>query len=79
MLNDAFKKIICRAPTDKEIKILSEYWNDKATYFKNNQAQAKQIINVGQYKPTFNQNDALAAFMQVIQIIYNMEEAITKS
>jgi hypothetical protein len=79
MLNDAFKKIICRAPTDKEIKILSEYWNDKAAYFKNNQAQAKQIINVGQYKPTFNQNDALAAFMQVIQIIYNMEEAITKS
>lgn len=79
MLNEAFKKIICRTPTDKEIKILSEYWNSKETYFKNNQAQAKQIINVGQYKPTFNQNDALAAFMQVIQIIYNMEEAITKS
>lgn len=78
-IETAFKKIICRVPTSKELKILQEYWDDKEAYFKNNKNIAKQLINVGQYKPSIQKNDSLAALMQVIQIIYNMEEAITKT
>ena len=66
-------------PDKKEAAILLDYWKEKQTYFTNNKKLADKTINVGQYKPVIKDNTALAALMQVIQVIYNMEEAITKT
>ncbi len=78
-VEEAFRKIICRIPDRKEMGILTEYWNEKQTLFKTDKKSAEKIIAVGQYKPVTKNTAELAALMQVIQVIYNMEEAITKT
>ncbi len=79
VVEEAFKKIICRMPEKKEASLLMDYWNEKQSYFANNKKLADKTIAVGQYKPVTKDNAALAALMQVIEVIYNMEEAITKT
>lgn len=74
-----FRRIICRAPDKKELDILVNYLSDRKAYFKSHTADADKIIKVGIYKPVTKSNTELAAMMQVMQVIYNMEEAITKT
>ena len=52
---------------------------ERQSYFKANPKEADKIIKVGEYKPKVKSNTDLAAMMQVMQVIYNMEEAITKT
>ena len=79
IVNTAFKRIICRTPDKKETDILLNYWNDEKTYFKSNANNAAKVIKLGEYKPSTKNISELAALMQTIQIIYNMEEAIMKT
>jgi len=78
-IRSGFKKIICRDPEAKEIELLNNYWKEKQAYFKSNKEAANKVIKVGEYKAAFNSTTDLAAMMQVMQVIYNMEEAITKT
>ena len=78
-ISNSFRRIICRKPDDKEIKILVNYWNERQAWFKAHPAAAGKVIKVGEYKPAYKSNIDLAAMMQVMQVIYNMEEAITKT
>ena len=78
-IDKAFRNIICRAPEQKETTVLQEYLQQRQSFFKANSAEAAKIIKAGEYKPHSKNNAELAALMQVIQVIYNMEEAITKT
>ncbi len=78
-IDNAFRTIICRRPDNKESKILFDYWKEKQAWFKANTKAADKVIKVGEYKPAWKSNTDLAAMMQVIQVMYNMEEAITKT
>jgi hypothetical protein len=75
-----FRKIICRKPVKKESDMLMSYLKDQQDYFKANADKAEKLIKVGQYKrnKTLAPVD-IAAMMMVMQTIYNMEEAITKT
>ena len=61
--------------------------NDSQVYYlqetkkelKSNQSKVEKIIAVGKYVPKAKNNTDLAATMQMIQVIYNMQEAITKT
>ncbi len=79
MISECFKRIICRTPTSKEIALLRSYYDERVTALKSNPGNAEKIIKVGEYKPVTKSPKDLAALMQVIQVIYNMEEAITKT
>jgi hypothetical protein len=79
-IGKAFRRIICRIPSEKEMTILTNYFKDQLQQFKLKKLDAAATIKVGEYK----MNDTLdvnmtAALMKVINTIYNMEEAITKS
>lgn len=75
-----FRRIICREPKKKEMNILVNYWKDQQSYFKANPDLADNFLKVGEYKPAKeNSSTELAAMMQVMQVIYNMEEAFTKT
>lgn len=77
---DAFKRIICRSPTKKESEILVNYWKEQDAFFRASPASAAEIIQVGEYKRNEKISPSrLAALMQVIQTIYNVDEAITRS
>ncbi|WP_209328819.1 PSD1 and planctomycete cytochrome C domain-containing protein [Lunatimonas salinarum] len=76
----AFRLIVNRHPSDSERKVLEAYHEEQLTYFRDHSEVAQKILNVGE----FPQNGSLdhvdqAALMQVICLIYNLEEAITKS
>ena len=76
---EGFERIICRKPKEKEIEILQNYYRDQLSQFKGNTAKAEKIIKVGYYKPVVSSEINLAALMQTLQVIYNMEEVITKT
>jgi len=79
-INKAFKQIICRAPSAKEQKILNDYYNEQVQLFNAGKLDAAGTLKVGEY-PSQKGIDqkSTAALMKVINTIYNMEEAITKS
>ncbi len=79
-IKTAFHRIICRMPDKKELDILKNYFTDQLQQFKQKKLDAAATINVGEY-PYDDKADVntTAALMKVINTIYNMEEAITKS
>jgi hypothetical protein len=76
----AFRLIVCRKPTEKEIILLSSYYNDQLIAFKKEQSRADKLLAVGEYPiPAKMNKTSVAAMMQVITALYNLEETITKS
>jgi hypothetical protein len=78
-ITNGFRRIICRQPEKKEIDILLRYWKEQQSYFAANPEAVKKTLQVGVYKTTTESRANLAAMMRVMQVIYNMEEAITKT
>ncbi|MCS4433087.1 PSD1 and planctomycete cytochrome C domain-containing protein [Aquiflexum gelatinilyticum] len=78
-IEEAFKRILCRAPNSKELDILSGYFEEELSRFSKDQASADDLFRVGEY-PIKEEKIApnTAAMMQVILAMYNLEEAITK-
>jgi hypothetical protein len=79
-IRESFLRIVCRQPTYKEMKLLTEYYNSEASTFSKDKKHAVTVLNAGEYphEPKVNHVQA-AALMRVINALYNMEEAITKS
>ncbi|MEO5890440.1 MAG: PSD1 and planctomycete cytochrome C domain-containing protein [Ferruginibacter sp.] len=79
-IKKAFHRIICRVENEKETAILKTYYDDQLIQFKEKKLDAKSTLKVGEFPPnkTLDPN-ATAALMKVINMIYNMEEAITKT
>ncbi len=78
-LEMAFRKIVCRKPTDQELKVLQEYYEEETTYFNINKNKAIELLKVGETKgkPEVKTIEK-ASLMHCIQLIYNMEETIVK-
>ncbi len=74
----AFRLIVCRKPTEKEIGVLTGYYAEELKTMKIQNAE--KLLSVGEY-PVSPKVDRvmLAVMMRVISTIYNLEEAITKS
>lgn len=79
LIKEGFERIICRAPSEKELNILSGYYKEQLARFKKEKESVDKMLKVGYYKPVAGSKENLAALMQVMQVIYNMEEAITKT
>ncbi len=76
----AFRKITCRRPDDKEIKILLAGYEEEYARYRANPAEATRFLHVGAY-PQSDKLDPLecAAMMHVVSMIYNLDETISKS
>ena len=79
-IQKAFHRIICRVAGVKEKAILTSYFDEQLLQFKAKQLDAAATILTGEF-PFVNNLDvnATAALMKVINMIYNMEEAIIKT
>lgn len=74
----AFRLIMCRHPQEKELNILTAYYKDELKGM--NKADAEKLLSVGEYPVPSNIDRLnLAAMMKVVDTIYNLEEAITKT
>lgn len=79
-INESFRRIVCRQPTEKEMKLLTDYYNTEASLFSKNKKEAFKVLNVGEHPHEAKVNESqAAALMRVINTLYNMEETITKS
>ncbi|MEJ0103395.1 MAG: PSD1 and planctomycete cytochrome C domain-containing protein [Bacteroidota bacterium] len=78
-ISKAFRLIVCRKATDKELKILNDYYTDQLQLFKDKKLDAQLTLKAGEYKMDDKADaDTSAALMKTISTIYNMEETITK-
>ena len=77
----AFESILCRKPAARELDILKKYYSDQFTVFKNKKAAAEKTMATGEYphSGTAANITKAAALTRVINMIYNMEEAIVKA
>ena len=74
----AFRLIMCRHPQENELTILTAYYNDGLKTIK--KTDAEKLLSVGEYPlPASADKITLAAMMKVVDTIYNLEEAITKT
>jgi hypothetical protein len=72
--------IVCRKPQPEELKILQEYYRDRQAHFRSQPALADKLLDNGEYRlPAKNEFPDVAALMQVITAIYNLEESTSKS
>jgi hypothetical protein len=79
-IRKAFQSIICRVPKKEEFDQLIKYYAQEKLNFEKTPDKAKQFIETGEYRhEKINDVISLAALMQVVQTIYNLDEAITKS
>jgi hypothetical protein len=75
----AFQRILCRKANTTEVANLLSYLQETKKELKTNKTKVAQIIAVGNYAAVVKNSSDLAATMQMIQVIYNMQEAITKT
>jgi hypothetical protein len=76
----AFRRIICRTPTEKEKQLLNELYTEQLKTYEEKKSDPSAILKAGEY-PLNQQVDKnqCAALMKVISTIYNLEEAIVKT
>jgi hypothetical protein len=74
----AFRLIVCRKPTDKEISVLHKAFEEELKTL--TKQTANNLLDVGEYPIPKNLDHlTLAAMMEVVNTIYNLEESITKT
>ncbi len=79
-ITKAFRMIVCRKPTEKEVRILKNYFDEQANLFKQKKLSSTKILSAGEYpQAKVSDRASWAALMQVIGMMYNMEETITKT
>jgi hypothetical protein len=80
LIEDAFRRIVCRKPTDKERSALSEYHQSEIKRFSADKKRAEKFIKIGEYPAAKGLDPTRhAALMQIIHMIYNLEETTVKS
>jgi len=79
-LTPAFRRIVCRYPTKKEQTVINDYYNDQLQLYKQKKLDARTTLNIGEY-PQDRRLDpnTTAALMKTIELIYNLEETITRT
>ncbi|MGV3642104.1 MAG: PSD1 and planctomycete cytochrome C domain-containing protein [Adhaeribacter sp.] len=74
----AFRTIVCRRPREKELALLSQYYRSELKTLSRQSAEKR--LAVGEYPlPEKADKIRLAALMQVVATIYNLEETLSKS
>jgi len=74
-----FEQILIRKPEPNEIETLENYYQQNMDKFRTDDESAERLLNHGNYKKTPHTEVArTAALMLVAQVIYNLDETITK-
>ncbi len=78
-IRNAFRRVLCREATQKELTLLEQYYQEELDRFTRKKADAEAFLKVGETPlDTKIPQVKLAALMSVIHAIYNLEETLTK-
>lgn len=78
IVRSVFQQILVREPGENELQLLDEYYKDAINRFKNEPEGAQKLVSVGEYEQLKTEPDKTAALMLTAQVIYNLDETITK-
>ena len=73
-----FRRILVRNPKEEEKKVLDEYYSDALEKFLKEKGNAEKLVAQGEYKRLDTDPAKTAALMLTAQVIYNLDETITK-
>jgi hypothetical protein len=78
-ITNIFRLIVCRKPTKKELGMLREFLASERASFSGNPERARQFVTVGEFMKNEKLNKVeTAAWMQLIHMVYNIDESGNK-
>ena len=78
IVNEVFQKILARSPGVEEFEVIKKYYEDALTNYSDKAEEAKKLVAVGNSKLLDTDPVKTAALMLTAQVIYNLDETITK-
>lgn len=78
-IHSAFRLIVCRMPKETEAELLNQYFAEQSDLYEQGVIDPEEVLNVGEFPRLDVDKNTAAALTNVIQLIYNMEESITKT
>ena len=77
LINDAFRQLTSRYPSEKEAIILIQLLSEQKEQFKDFK-EAEKFLKVGYYKSKSNELSQLAAVTTFVSALMNFDETISK-
>jgi mono/diheme cytochrome c family protein len=77
-LKFGFRTVTGRNPSDLELKLLEESWNEDRAYYGANLQQAEQLTQIGESKSQVESIADLAAYTLAGNVMLNLDEVITR-
>lgn len=78
IVENIFQSLLVRSPKKEELLTLNNYYHDALETYLNNVDDAKKLVAVGEYEQLDVDPAKTAALMLTAQVIYNLDETITK-
>jgi len=78
LVTAVFRRILVRLPTNEELMTLKRYFGEAFNAYQKDIEAAKKLIAVGEYEHLNTDPVKTAALMLTAQVIYNLDETITK-
>ena len=78
MVREVFRRILIRNPRKEELLTLENYYHDALELYRGDIADAEKLVAVGEYEQRDTDPARTAALMLTAQVIYNLDETITK-
>lgn len=78
IVENIFQSILVRTPKEEELLTLDSYYHDALETYMNNTEDAEKLVTVGEYEQLDVDPSKTAALMLTAQVIYNLDETITK-
>jgi len=78
LVADVFQRILVRKPMDEELKVLDSYYHEMIETYTNDLENAEKLLALGAFEASDTDVAHTAALMLTAQVIYNLDETITK-
>ena len=78
-LDDAFRNLLARPPSERERDSLQRFFEEQLAYYKGQPDEARKVVSIGQHPaPASLDPPTLAAWISVARVLVNLNEAIVR-
>ena len=78
MVRQVFQKILARSPKPEEFDVIKNYYADTFKRYAESEEEAKKLMHIGNSNILDTDPVKTAALMLTAQVVYNLDETITK-
>lgn len=78
IVKDLFQRILVRPPKEEEYLTLNKYYYDAISMYEKDIEEAQKLASIGEYEQLEADPIETAALMLTTQVLYNLDETITK-